>query len=153
MSTLPVILKRYIRLLVVTIILVAVIGNAAKLFAEEIVVVVNLDNSIDNITKKELRAIFMAQSFNFSDGTLATVVNLAYKHQLRDEFYARVTGYSAKKVKQRWSAATFSGRAEFPEEFDTAKEVIRWIKQNSHSVGYIDAASVTDDVKVVLRLP
>lgn len=122
-------------------------------YAEEIAVVVNATNPISTITPEELRAIFMAQRFTFGDGSEAIVVNLGRKNPVKNDFYKKATGLSAKKIKRKWAAAAFSGQTEFPEEFKTAPALISWIKENKNTIGYLAIEDVTSDVKVIMLLP
>jgi len=122
-------------------------------YAVEIAVVVNSTNPISTITPEELRAIFMAQRFTFGDGGEAIVVNLGRNNPVKNDFYKKATGLSAKQIKRKWAAAAFSGQTEFPEEFKTAPALISWIKENKNTIGYVAIGDVTSDVKVIMRLP
>lgn len=122
-------------------------------YAGEIAVVVNASNPVNAITPKALRAIFMAQRFTFESGGEAVVVNLGRKNPVKNDFYKKSTGLSAKKIRRKWAAAAFSGQTEFPQEFKTAPALISWIKENKNTIGYVALEDVTKDVKVIMRLP
>lgn len=120
--------------------------------AGEIDVVVNINNPVNTITKKELSMLFLARHFTFSTGARATILNITDKDPLKSEFYQKITGLPLKKIRNKWAAVVFSGQAEFPKEFETAQGVINSIRENKNAIGYLDAADVTNEVKVIYRL-
>ena len=124
---------------------------ASPVVATEIAVVVNPGNPIENLNQEDVRRIFLGKLRNFTTGKKLHVSNLPEDAPLREEFYQRLTGHSAKKAKSQWAAYAFSGLVEFPQECSDEAELISWVNQNEEGIGYISAAAVSDRVKVVYR--
>jgi hypothetical protein len=55
-------------------------------------------------------------------------------------------------MSQYWAKRVFTGKGEAPEILGSDEEVIRRVMNNIDSVGYINAASLVDGVKVVYTI-
>jgi len=58
-------------------------------------------------------------------------------------------GKSDAKIKQYWSARMFSGKGNPPKVVNNDAEVIEHVTTQLGGIGYIDAASADDRVKIV----
>jgi len=125
---------------------------STRVIATEIAIVVNPGNSIEALNQDDVRRIFLGKLRNFESGKKLHVSNLPDDAPLREEFYQRLTGHSAKKAKSQWAAYAFSGLVEFPQECASEEDLISWVNKNEEGIGYINVESVTDRVKVVYRL-
>jgi len=79
-------------------------------------------------------------------------VNLAESSPLRSQFDEKGVGRSSAQLKAHWSKLIFTGKGTPPLELATEAAVIEHVTQNPNAIGYVDVASVTDGVKVVLTL-
>jgi len=52
------------------------------------------------------------------------------------------------KLKGHWSKLIFTGKGTPPKEVSTDAEVIELVAANPNIIGYINASSVTDKVKI-----
>ncbi|MAD76196.1 MAG: phosphate ABC transporter substrate-binding protein [Rheinheimera sp.] len=130
--------------LLVTVLVVA--GATIVLPARaDIAVIVNpAQNSA--VTSDELTRLYTGRS------SVLVAVNLAESLPLRGQFDEKGVGRSSAQLKSHWAKLVFTGKGTPPLELATEAAVIDYVAQNPDAIGYVDAASVTDAVKVVLTL-
>tara|TARA_B100001059_G_scaffold233022_1_gene272108 strand:+ start:64200 stop:64583 length:384 start_codon:yes stop_codon:yes gene_type:complete len=111
----------------------------------DIAVIVNpAQNSA--VTSDELTRLYTGRS------SVLVAVNLAESLPLRGQFDEKGVGRSSAQLKSHWAKLVFTGKGTPPLELATEAAVIDYVAQNPDAIGYVDAASVTDAVKVVLTL-
>ncbi len=113
------------------------------------VVIVNAQNRTQSLSASDVRKLFLGKSRVLPDGSRAVLVSY---EPIRSEFNQRALRKKDSQVKAAWSRLLFSGRAEPPREFGSARDAIAFIATNPSAVGYIDEDDLTDDVKVVFAL-
>jgi ABC-type phosphate transport system substrate-binding protein len=129
----------------VAIILLLSVSVTALPAIADIAVIVNPANSV-SLTTDELTRLYTGRS------SALAAVNIAESLPLRGQFDEKGVGRSSAQLKAHWSKLVFTGKGTPPLELATEAAVIEYITQNPNAVGYVDAASVTDAVKVVLTL-
>ncbi|MDX1536597.1 phosphate ABC transporter substrate-binding protein [Arsukibacterium sp.] len=126
------------------VLLLAASGTVLPLNAD-IAVIVNPANAV-TVTPDELTRLYTGRS------SALAAVNIAESSPLRGQFDEKGVGRSSAQLKAHWSKLVFTGKGTPPLELATEAAVIDYVAQNPNAVGYVDAASVTDAVKVVLTL-
>ncbi|WP_214000701.1 phosphate ABC transporter substrate-binding protein [Arsukibacterium sp.] len=126
------------------VLLLAASGTALPVVAD-IAVIVNPANST-NLTTDELTRLYTGRS------SALAAVNIAESSPLRGQFDEKGVGRSSAQLKAHWSKLVFTGKGTPPLELATEAAVIEHVAQNPNAIGYVDASSVTDAVKVVLTL-
>ena len=126
--------------------LLALAGVAIAMPAKaDIAVIVNPANT-STLSTDELTRLYTGRS------SALNAVNIAESSPLRSQFDEKGVGRSSAQLKAHWSKLIFTGKGTPPLELATEAAVIEHISQNPNAIGYVDAASVTDAVKVVLTL-
>jgi ABC-type phosphate transport system substrate-binding protein len=113
--------------------------------AADIAVIVNPANT-STLTTDELTRLYTGRS------SVLTAVNLTESSPLRGQFDEKGVGRSSAQLKAHWSKLVFTGKGTPPLELASEAAVIEHVTQNPNAIGYIDSASVTGAVKVVLTL-
>jgi len=113
--------------------------------AADIAVIVNPANTA-TLTTDELTRLYTGRS------SALTAVNIAESSPLRGQFDEKGVGRSSAQLKAHWSKLVFTGKGTPPLELPSEAAVIEHVANNPGAVGYVDAASVTDAVKVALTL-
>ncbi|MCV2883385.1 phosphate ABC transporter substrate-binding protein [Aestuariibacter sp. AA17] len=116
----------------------------------DIAIVVNPANSSD-ISDDNIKRIFLGKEKRFSDGSETQPVNLK-EGASRDQFNEMILGRSSSQVSAYWSKLIFTGKGTPPKEFTTDADILSHIASNKNAIGYVDAASVNDSVKVIKTL-
>lgn len=104
------------------------------------------DSTFDQSTIKK---IFLGKSKYFSNGRSAILISASSSDPATEEFNLKVLGKSNSQVRAYWSKILFTGKGTPPQAMDSNLEVLSIISTNPDSIGFIDASSVTDKVKVV----
>ncbi|SNY46247.1 hypothetical protein SAMN06297280_1063 [Arsukibacterium tuosuense] len=133
-------LSRYL-----AIVLLLAASGAVMPVAADIAVIVNPANTTA-LTNDELTRLYTGRS------SALAAVNIAESSPLRGQFDEKGVGRSSAQLKAHWSKLVFTGKGTPPLELATEAAVIEHVAQNPNAIGYVDATSVTDAVKVVLTL-
>lgn len=120
----------------------------ASTAAAELKIVVNPANN-SALDAKTIQRIFLGKEKKFADGTESLPVNQVADNGIRQNFDQDILGRSSSQVSAYWSKLVFTGKGIPPKEVTTDAEVIDLVSKNPSVIGYVDAASVTDAVKVV----
>lgn len=123
----------------------------STLVQAEVVVVVSAENPVESLKANEVADLFLGRSLRFPNGDTAMPVEQSEGSALQQEFYAQVLRRTAAQMKAHWSKLVFTGRGEPPRNVASDAAVLEMLAENPRAVGYIDAASLTPQVKVVLR--
>lgn len=110
------------------------------------VVVVVHPTMNETITTDEIARVYTGRS------SVLVPVNLRDADAKRAIFDEKAVGRTSAQLKAHWSKLVFTGKGNPPQEFATDAEVIAFISSNEYAIGYIDAANVTDQVKVIHTL-
>lgn len=111
----------------------------------QVVVVVNPALN-ENITTDEIARVYTGRS------SVLVPVNLRDADAKRTIFDEKAVGRTSAQLKAHWSKLVFTGKGNPPHEVASDAEVIDFIVNNEYAIGYIDAANVTDKVKVIHTL-
>jgi ABC-type phosphate transport system substrate-binding protein len=131
--------------IIITLLTCLVLSNTCY---ADVSIVVNTANS-SAITEKEISRLFLGKLKKFSGGESATPVNAKVGAAARIEFEKKVLKKSASQIKAYWSKRVFSGKGKPPTEVDNDAAVLDFVSANAGAIGYVDAASVNESVKVV----
>jgi len=116
----------------------------------EVVVVVNPSNT-STFDKSKIKKIFLGKTKSFENGRAAILLSPTPDSAAREQFNKLVLGKSSNQINAYWSKMIFTGKGIPPQEMKSDSELIEAIAANQDTIGYIDAASVTDAVKVVAK--
>ena len=105
--------------------------------AAKIIVVSNIDSHISQLTRSQVRQIFMG-------GTLSRKyrpVVLPVGSDTRNVFNTEVIGLTEHRVQAYWSQLQFTGRAAPPTEFEEVQEVVKYLLTKPNVVAYLPAGT------------
>jgi hypothetical protein len=120
--------------------------------ADPLVVVVNKNNPVKQLTKDQLIDLFMGKYIAFPNGDKAVPLDLTETNQLKALFYQELVGLPLARVNAYWSRIKFTGRARPPKSVSNNQDVIEFISRQQRAIGYIPKSQLTDDLKVVYYL-
>jgi hypothetical protein len=136
---------------VVTIFLLTLFLVPAKA-QEPLVVVVNKDNPVEQLSRSELIDLFMGKYVAFPNDVKAIPVELNGDHKIKVEFYQNLVGMPLSRVNAYWSRLRFTGRKRSAVFKPNEKDLIAFIIANEWAIGYVPQSLITDDLKVVYIL-
>lgn len=120
--------------------------SCATLAQAEVAVIVNAGASAAP-SQAEVANIFLGK-----DKSLKGVDQAAW-NPTKEKFYAGVANKNESQLKSYWSGLVFTGKGQpLPTVADDAAVVAK-VSAEADAIGYVDAAAVTDKVKVLFKLP
>lgn len=123
----------------------------AKVSAE-IVVIVNTDNEINTLTKRQVIDLYMGKNSHFPDGTRTLRFDQPNDSPARADFYHQLTQMKLPSINAYWARLIFTGRASAPVPLSGDQEMLEVIENNKYAIGYLDKSNVNNRVKVVFEL-
>ncbi|MBU2883260.1 phosphate ABC transporter substrate-binding protein [Psychrosphaera sp. B3R10] len=136
------------KLLKLSIACFALLASTAS-FAE-IAVIVHPSNNAE-LDSNAISRLFLGKLKSFPGGDQAVPINLSESSAQTKEFNKNVLKKSGSQLKAYWSKLVFTGKGTPPKALNSDAEVIGLVSSNPNIIGYIDAASVTGDVKVIAK--
>ena len=121
--------------------------SSYQVFADVAVIVhPSNDSSID---QSAIKRMFLGKTKAFSNGRSAILLSLDPSSPITEEFNREVMGKSGSQIKAHWSKMIFTGKGTPPQEMASIAEIISAVSANPDAIAFVDAASVTDAVKVI----
>ncbi|GMQ83744.1 MAG: hypothetical protein BMS9Abin06_0483 [Gammaproteobacteria bacterium] len=119
----------------------------------ELAVVVAPSANIDSISIEQLQRLYLHKANRFPNGVRLLPVDQKTGSPLQLEFAEKTLGKSATELSEYWSRRMFSGKGHPPRQYRDDTEVLQQVAESEEMIGYVDAASVNDNVKVILLIP
>lgn len=117
---------------------------------KELQIVVNPENPISIISKKELTQIYLRKK-NFSNEGLALVPMDLRSNKM--DFYEGVLNKPFPLVKRYWTRAIFSGKGTPPKEFRDVDSLLKYLSDMPGGLAYIPEGSDLKNLKVLKIVP
>lgn len=114
----------------------------------EIAVIVHLNNT-NKMDAADISLLFLGKVSSFPGGEVAIPVALARGNDTREHFNKAVLHKTENQYKAFWSRLVFTGKASPPNELENSDKLRDLVAKNPALIGYIDANSVDDSVKVI----
>lgn len=114
----------------------------------ETVIIVNKDNAV-SISSEDIAKIYLGKMKSFPNGTNAKPTDHPPGTVLRIGFLDAVVGKTESQMKAHWSRLLFTGKGIPAKVFKSDEEVKKFVARNPNAIGYINASSADDTVKVV----
>lgn len=128
------------------ILLAAASIGAAALAQAEVAVIVNAGASAAP-SQADVANIFLGKNKSLKG------VDQKDWNPTKEKFYAGVANKNESQLKSYWSGLVFTGKGQpLPTVADDAAVVAK-VGAEADAIGYVDAAAVTDKVKVLFKLP
>ncbi|MGV8836785.1 hypothetical protein [Cellvibrio sp.] len=130
---------------------------AALIFSDqlqaEILVIVNAQNSVSTLEKKQVMDLFMGRVSAFPNGQSAETLDLKTGTPLRAHFYKTLTGKNEAQVDAYWATLIFAGRMSPPKQLADEQTLIAEVARNTGAIAYVTRQALPKNVKIVTELP
>ncbi|GLS90491.1 hypothetical protein GCM10007916_15580 [Psychromonas marina] len=120
--------------------------------ASAAMVVIGHSSGIDALSVSDVKKLFMGKKTRLANGEKAKIIELADGNAERLAFHAATTGRSESQLQSAWSRLVFTGKADAPTQVADDIAMIKAVSSSTNAIGYIDEASVTAEIKVLLKL-
>ena len=116
----------------------------------EVVVIVNPDNPIISLSKKDVQRLFLGRMHKFpeSDRKVESVDSLEGGSDY-NSFYSSIIKMSKSKLKRYRAYYLFSGKGRLPTQMKNSKSILEYVSNTRNAIAYIDEKDITDRVKIV----
>jgi ABC-type phosphate transport system substrate-binding protein len=114
----------------------------------DVAVIVHPSNG-DALDKDSISRLFLNKMKAFPNGTKAVPLALAEGQAATDEFNGKVLNKSAPQLTAFWSKLVFTGKGQPPKALGSDAEVVSAVAADPGAIGYVDAGSVDESVRVV----
>lgn len=119
--------------------------------AEDMVVVVSRNSSVQSLSKLQVDDIFLGKALVFPGGQRAVPVDQAEGSETRGRFYNEVLGRTSAQIRAHWSRLVFTGRGRPPRSVASGDELLQLMANDPQVIGYVERRKVNGTVKVVLE--
>jgi len=121
---------------------------AAQATGAELMVIANSDVAASEVDRVTLQAIFLGKKTQWEDGAGIVPVNLK-KGPVYQEFLKAIVKRNPAQYRSFWRRAIFTGTGSPPKSFATEEEIVEFVRASPGGVGYIDASTPHEGVKVL----
>lgn len=118
----------------------------------QLYVIVNQQNSLEQLTKKQLIDLYMGRTRHFDSGSRVIAVDASLQSAEREAFYQMLVEKTIPEIQAYWARLLFTGRAVPPFQVESTNDIINFVSENGSAIGYVAKAPVSDRVKVVYVL-
>lgn len=125
---------------------------AANVLSADIVVIVNANNSVNAMERKEVVDLFMGRVTAFDNGLPAKTYDLPSGTPLRAGFYKSLAGKSEAQIDAYWATLIFAGRMLPPVMKPSADEIITAVANDRSAIAYVPEQNLPPTVKVIMEL-
>ena len=137
---------RYLIIIATLIILLPV-----KVFAD-IVVIVNPNSGIAELTRRQIIDIYMGRNPGIKNGQRFQPFDHPFKSTVRAEFYNKITGKPVSVINAYWARLLFTGRASPPRLVEDNAAMLETVRENPGAIGYLEQKYLNEHVTVVYTL-
>jgi ABC-type phosphate transport system substrate-binding protein len=119
--------------------------------ASEVLIIVNQENEISSLDKKQIIDLYMGRYQNFPNGDAAFPLDQQPVSEVRAIFYRKLVNKTVAQMNAYWAKLLFTGRASPPRVMSDSTAVKKAVQGNKGAIGYINSAELDNSVKVVGR--
>ena len=118
--------------------------------AGDVAIVVSNDNATDELSFKELVKVFRQERQYWQGGARIYLIMREAGTQEKQMVLERIYKMEDQDLKKFWLGKLYRGEiASFPQTLSSNEAIKRFVRQAPNAIGFIDAASVDDRVKVL----
>jgi len=115
--------------------------------ANSIEVVMNGSLKFSEISKQQMKSIYLGQQTHWSNGKLIKIYKLPSKHKTHHSFVKNILGIYPYQYNRRWQKLVFSGFAVKPYEVSTEQELLKAVANTPNAIGYIENKITTEGIR------
>jgi ABC-type phosphate transport system substrate-binding protein len=128
------------------VLLIGFLGCWSMAAAQDVVLVVNKNVQISQISEADLRAIFLGEKSRFADGSHAVPVTLK-GGSVYEVFVQKHLGGNPDDLRAQWRKLVFTGHGAMPKTFDSEAALIGYVNATPGAIGYVSRVSSKDNLK------
>jgi signal recognition particle receptor subunit beta len=115
----------------------------------EVVVVVDADAGIDQLTRDQVINIYLGRHRKLPTGIAAQPVDLPPTDKLRTEFYRKLVDKDLSEINAYWARLYFSGKTTPPMQASAAADALKHVIGKAGGIAYLDKSQVDPRLRIV----
>lgn len=120
----------------------------------DIVVITNLQNSVEQLSKTQVINIFLGNNREYPNGLTAKPFDLPATAPEKSQFYRALVNKDLDQMAAYWSRLIFAGNTSPPSLVPSGQDVVQIVSANRNAIAYLDRKNAdTSRVKIVFSLP
>lgn len=119
----------------------------------DLVVIVNPQSGVDQLTKTQVINIFLGNHRELPNGMAATPIDLPASAPEKAQFYRALVNKDLDQMAAYWSRLVFAGSTAPPSQASAVQDALQLVAANRGAISYVDRKHVDPRVRVVLVLP
>ena len=124
--------------------------SVSNVIAQELVVIANSKNSMDSISKDQLRDFFFKKTRNWPDGKPVRFFDRQDNSTVRQVFLRKYLNRSSRQVEQFWITQKFNTGDSAPTQVNSAILITNLVSRFPGGIGYVEAGThLPKDVKIL----
>ncbi|WP_186170548.1 hypothetical protein [Vibrio chagasii] len=133
--------------------MIGVLGSlllASPAYATEDYAIFSLDSGFEEITINKARKLYRGKTKRLN-GKRVELSDWPSNSAEREKFYQLLLGKNAAQMNAHWAGLSFSGKARYPREIQTAStdSLIDWLGEKPNRIGYSPLSSVPQSANVL----
>lgn len=128
--------------------LICLPGSGRAAAADDLLVIVNPDNTISSIQTKDLQRIYLGKKTMWEDGSSIVTV-MPKEGAVHDTFIEDYLDRSVQRFATYWRQMVFTGKGLPPKSFVQESDLVDFVARTPGSMGFASASSVTTEVRVI----
>jgi hypothetical protein len=119
----------------------------------ELVVVLNAQSSVEQLSRTQVVHIFLGHSRELPNGVAAKPVDLPFGLPEKAAFYQILVNKDLDQIAAYWSRLVFAGSTSPPVQAASLQEALQYVAAHRGALAYMDRRQADARVKIVLSLP
>jgi ABC-type phosphate transport system substrate-binding protein len=135
--------------------LFAALFGASLCARGELVVIVNPQSGVDQLTRSQVINIFLGNHREFPNGLRARPFDLPTGEPDKELFYRSLVNKDLNQMTAYWSRLVFAGKTSPPQQAGDSREVTQVVATSRDAIGYVERQSIVDpgSIRIVYTLP
>lgn len=118
--------------------------------SDPILKVIAHPNRAGELTRDDIRAIYLKQKLFWDDGEAIVPINREAGSSVRESFSERIFGRTSRQLASYWNQRYFQAGEFPPPTLASDEAVLQFVGANVNAIGYIETRDVGNSVSVVL---
>ncbi|MBN4054669.1 hypothetical protein JYT87_03070 [Nitrospira defluvii] len=138
-------------------IFIFLLGMPIKALAGEIVIIVNAENPISNLTPQEVKKYLLKEAISWPHGKKVRSVDRKGSPPERKVFLKAIVGMSTNQLEKYWVSQRYSKGVPLPPKLSGDQQIIEYVESFAGGISYVNAKSISESqgsgIKIVATFP
>jgi len=117
--------------------------------AQTVVIIVNAENPINNISSDDLRNIFTADKSVWEEGNSIQLVDWKINSSIRERFYSTILRKTPAVVRRGWVQKIVVGNIYPPSVLSSEEEIVQYVATHRWAIAYVEKKRMPLTVKAI----